>query len=86
MRWIVEAIKAVGGKVEDRAALLAALRKVEIKDTRARTASSIDAYGNPIQNIYMRKVERVGGKPAEHGDRHHPRRRPVLEVQARGVS
>ncbi len=61
MRWITEAIKAVGGKVEDRPALLAARRKVEIKDT-ARGPLSVDAYGNPVQNIYVRKVERVGGK------------------------
>jgi branched-chain amino acid transport system substrate-binding protein len=61
MRWITEAIKAVGGKVEDRPALLAALRKVDIKDT-ARGPLSVDAYGNPVQNIYIRKVERVGGK------------------------
>jgi branched-chain amino acid transport system substrate-binding protein len=60
-RWIAEAIKLVGGKVEDRDAFLAALRKVDIKDT-ARGPLRIDAYGNPIQNIYIRKVERVGGK------------------------
>jgi branched-chain amino acid transport system substrate-binding protein len=61
MRWITEAIKAVGGKAEDRPLLLAALRKVDIKDT-ARGPLSVDAYGNPVQNIYIRKVERVGGK------------------------
>jgi branched-chain amino acid transport system substrate-binding protein len=61
MRWITEAIKAVGGKAEDRPALLAALRKVDIKDT-TRGPLSIDAHGNPIQNIYVRKVERVGGR------------------------
>ena len=61
VRWIVEAIKLVGGKAEDREALLAALRKVDIKDT-ARGPIRIDAYGNPIQNIYVRKVERVGGR------------------------
>ena len=61
MRWIVEAVKAIGGKVEDREALLAALRKVEIKDAAAR-ADHVDAYGNPIQNIYVRKVERMGGQ------------------------
>jgi branched-chain amino acid transport system substrate-binding protein len=61
MRWISEAVKAVGGKVEDRPALLAALRKVDIKDT-ARGPLSVDAYGNPVQNIYIRKVERVGGR------------------------
>ena len=61
MRWISEAVKAVGGKVEDRAALLAALRRVDIKHT-ARGPLSVDAYGNPVQNIYVRKVERVGGR------------------------
>ena len=61
MRWITEAIKAVGGKVEERAQLLAALRKVDIKDT-ARGPLSVDAHGNPVQNIYIRKVERVGGR------------------------
>jgi branched-chain amino acid transport system substrate-binding protein len=56
-RWINEAVKAVGGKVEDREALLAALRKVEIPDA-TRGPVKLDAYGNPIQNIYIRKVER----------------------------
>ena len=60
-RWVVEAIKAVGGKVEDREALLAALRKVEIADA-PRGPISVDRWGNPIQTIYVRKVERVGGK------------------------
>jgi branched-chain amino acid transport system substrate-binding protein len=60
-RWIAEAIKSVGGKVEDRDALLAALRKVNIKDT-ARGPLRIDAHGNPVQTIYVRKVERVAGR------------------------
>jgi len=60
-RWIAEAIKAVSGKVEDREALLAALRKVELKDF-PRGPVKIDAFGNPVQNVYIRKVERVGGK------------------------
>ncbi|MBM4438961.1 MAG: ABC transporter substrate-binding protein [Candidatus Rokubacteria bacterium] len=60
-RWIAEAVKAVNGKVEDKDAFLAALKKVEIKDT-ARGPLSIDKWGNPVQNIYVRKVERVGGK------------------------
>ena len=60
-RWIVEAIKAVGGKVEDRDALLAALRRVDLKES-ARGPLKVDDFGNPIQNIYIRKVERVGGK------------------------
>jgi branched-chain amino acid transport system substrate-binding protein len=61
MRWIVEAIRAINGKVEDREAFLAALKKVELKDF-PRGPVVIDKWGNPIQNIYVRKVERVGGK------------------------
>ena len=60
-RWIVEAIKAINGKVEDREAFLAALRKVELKDF-PRGPVVIDKWGNPIQNVYVRKVERVGGQ------------------------
>jgi branched-chain amino acid transport system substrate-binding protein len=61
MRWIVEAIKAIGGKVEDRDRLLAALRKVDIKDA-PRGPISVDQWGNPVENVYVRKVERVEGK------------------------
>ena len=60
-RWIVEAVKAIGGKVEDREAFLAALKKVELKDF-PRGPVVIDRWGNPIQNVYIRKVERVGGQ------------------------
>jgi branched-chain amino acid transport system substrate-binding protein len=60
-RWIVEAIKAINGDVENRDKLMAALRKVELKDV-PRGPMKLDNYGNPIQNIYVRKVERVGGE------------------------
>jgi branched-chain amino acid transport system substrate-binding protein len=56
-RWIVEAAKLAGGKVEDRDAMLAALRKVTLKDT-PRGPLSIDDYNSVIQNVYIRKVER----------------------------
>jgi branched-chain amino acid transport system substrate-binding protein len=60
-RWIVEAIKAVKGDVENRPRFMEALRKVDIKDV-PRGPFKLDAYGNPVQNIYIRKVERVGGE------------------------
>jgi len=60
-KWIVEAIKAVKGDVENRPKFMEALRKVELKDI-PRGAFKLDAYGNPIQNVYIRKVERVGGE------------------------
>ena len=60
-RWIVEAIKAVNGDVENRPKFMEALRKVDIKDV-PRGPFKLDAYGNPVQNVYIRKVERVGGE------------------------
>jgi branched-chain amino acid transport system substrate-binding protein len=60
-RWINEAAQAVGGKVEDRESFLAALRKVEIPDA-PRGPIKLDSYGNPIQNIYVRKVEKKDGE------------------------
>jgi branched-chain amino acid transport system substrate-binding protein len=59
-RWIVEAIKKVNGDVENRPNMLAALKNVELKDL-PRGPMKLDHYGNPIQNVYIRKVEKVGG-------------------------
>ena len=60
-RFYYEALKAVNGDVEDKEKFLAALRKVEIGDD-ARGPLRMDDLGNPIQNVYIRKVERVGGQ------------------------
>jgi branched-chain amino acid transport system substrate-binding protein len=60
-RWIADAIKAVDGKVEDRESLLAALRRVDIKES-PRGPISMDALNNPVENVYVRRVERVGGR------------------------
>jgi len=60
-RWINEAARAIGGDVEDREKFLAALRKVEIPDA-PRGPIKLDGHGNPIQNIYIRKVEKKDGE------------------------
>jgi len=60
-RWIVEAIKAINGDVENRPKFLEALKRVDLKDL-PRGPMHLDSYGNPVQNIYIRKVERVGGE------------------------
>ena len=60
-RIINEAVRAIAGKVEDRRAFMEALRKVAITDA-PRGPVQMDAYGNPTQILYIRKVERVGGK------------------------
>jgi len=60
-RIYFEAIKAINGDVEDREKFMRALRQVELRDD-PRGPVRMDELGNPIQNIYIRKVERVGGK------------------------
>jgi branched-chain amino acid transport system substrate-binding protein len=60
-RFYYEALKAINGEAENKEKLIAALRKVEISDD-ARGPMKMDDLGNPIENVYIRKVERVGGK------------------------
>ena len=60
-KWIIAAIEALGGRVEDREALLAALRAAKPTDL-PRGPVELDAFGNPIQNVYVRRVERVNGE------------------------
>ncbi|MFZ2652337.1 MAG: ABC transporter substrate-binding protein [Burkholderiaceae bacterium] len=55
------ALKAVKGKIEDKAAFMAALRKVQVEDD-PRGKISLDALGNPVMNVYIRKVERKDGR------------------------
>ena len=56
----------IGGKnrffaVPDAVKFLAALRRVSITDA-PRGPVSFDDYGHPIENIYVRRVERVDGR------------------------
>lgn len=60
-KWVIEAIKAIDGDVEDRAKFMSALKNLKIKDA-PRGDFVLDKFGNPVQNIYIRKVERVGGE------------------------
>jgi branched-chain amino acid transport system substrate-binding protein len=60
-KWLVAAINAIDGRVEDRAALLEALRSARPSDL-PRGPVELDAYGNPIENVYIRRVERVNGE------------------------
>ncbi|HEV8343584.1 MAG TPA: ABC transporter substrate-binding protein [Candidatus Binatia bacterium] len=55
------ALEAIGGDAENAERLIGALRKVELAET-PRGPIRFDEYGNPIQNVYVRKVERVGGR------------------------
>jgi branched-chain amino acid transport system substrate-binding protein len=55
------ALEATGGDIENTDKFLAALRRVDLTEA-PRGPIRFDDSGNPIQNIYVRKVERVGGK------------------------
>jgi branched-chain amino acid transport system substrate-binding protein len=59
-KWLVAATDAVGGRVEDRAAFLEALRTVRVANV-PRGPVQLDDYGSPVENVYIRKVERVNG-------------------------
>ena len=55
------AAKAVKGRVEDKDAFMKALRNPgTVHDPRG--AWHLDEYGNPVMPIYIRRVERKGGK------------------------
>ena len=54
-------LEATGGDVDNVARLVAAVRKADLADA-PRGPVRFDDYGNPVENIYVRKVERVGGK------------------------
>ena len=55
------AVKAAGGKVEDKPAFMKALKEANVPDT-LRGPVRFDEFGNAVGNIYIRKVERKGGK------------------------
>jgi branched-chain amino acid transport system substrate-binding protein len=59
-KYLVAAIETVQGSVEDREAFLKALKTVKPTDL-PRGPVELDDYGNPIENFYVRKVERVNG-------------------------
>jgi branched-chain amino acid transport system substrate-binding protein len=55
--WTKTAIDSIQGKVEDRAAFLKAMRSVSVKAPRGPL--KLDAFDNPIQNVYVSKIEKV---------------------------
>jgi len=61
--WIDAALKKMGGKVEDREAFIDAVLKTELDGSPLGKIVKLDAYGNPIYDVYIRKVaKRADGK------------------------
>jgi branched-chain amino acid transport system substrate-binding protein len=55
--WTKTAIDSINGNVEDREAFLKAMRTVQIKAPRGPL--KLDAFDNPIQNVYISKIEKM---------------------------
>jgi branched-chain amino acid transport system substrate-binding protein len=55
--WTKTAIDAIEGRVEDGAAFLNAIRKARIKAPRGPLR--LDEYDNPIQNVYVTRIEKI---------------------------
>jgi branched-chain amino acid transport system substrate-binding protein len=59
--FLEEALNAVAGKVEDKAAFARALRSVRLAKGPMGPIR-LDEYGKPVMNMYVRKVERSNGQ------------------------
>lgn len=55
--WTKTATDAINGKVEDRAAFLKAMRTARINAPRGLVR--MDEYGNPVQNVYISKIQKI---------------------------
>ena len=55
--WTKAAIDAINGRVEDRDAFLKAMRTVSVKAPRGPL--KLDAYDNPVQNVYISRIEKI---------------------------
>jgi branched-chain amino acid transport system substrate-binding protein len=55
--WTKAAIDSIQGRVEDRDAFLKAMRTVSVKAPRGPL--KLDAYDNPVQNVYVSRVQKI---------------------------
>jgi branched-chain amino acid transport system substrate-binding protein len=61
MLMLEQALKDNKANIEDKKSFMSALRNVQVaNDPRGKI--TLDALGNPIMDIYIRKVERINGK------------------------
>jgi branched-chain amino acid transport system substrate-binding protein len=58
--WIAAALNKMGGNVEDREVFIDTVLKTELDGSPLGKAVKLDAYGNPIYDVYIRKVVKRG--------------------------
>jgi branched-chain amino acid transport system substrate-binding protein len=54
--WIAKAINAINGKIDDRNLFLDTVLKTELPETPLGSPVKLDSYGNPIYDVFIRKV------------------------------
>ena len=61
--WVTEAMKKLGGKIDNREEFVDTVLKTELTGSPLGKAVKLDEYGNPIYDVYIRKtVKRPDGK------------------------
>jgi branched-chain amino acid transport system substrate-binding protein len=61
--WVSKALETIGGRTDDRDAFLAAVLKTKLDGSPLGKTVSLDSYGNPIYDVYIRTVQkRADGK------------------------
>ncbi len=63
--WIHTALQRMHGNVADQAAFLAAVRAVQLPDSPFGP-QRLDRYGAPVENVYVREVQRVPARYAAY--------------------
>lgn len=59
--WVADAIDKIHGAVEKRPEFLDAVRNTVLTDSPLGHPVRLDAYGNPVYDVYIRKVEKNKG-------------------------
>ena len=55
-QWVAAAIESLNGDISDSAALIEAVKAIELEETPLGPVR-LDEFGNPVQNMYIRRVE-----------------------------
>ena len=63
-KWLFLSLQKIGGNVEDKEKLFKTV--VGLKFNAPRGPLALDEYRNAIQNVYIRKVDKVGGQASEY--------------------
>jgi branched-chain amino acid transport system substrate-binding protein len=57
--WVSKAIETLKGKIDDRNVFIDTVLKTELDNSPLGKAVKLDAYGNPIYDVYIREVKKA---------------------------